>query len=187
MNPITALKDKYITYRLTKADLKKIDEIRLTHGAGHWEQEANNQMCVMQAINMVTTGRRTGSYSHSNFSDDPICVSEAITYFLITMNDYDGAGIEHDDDGKCFVPKRRQNAIKRLAVESINTCPITKKKVNQHGFQEVRDFKNEDYTEAELQRGRILEDVDPGDLKSASRAVRKAIKIYQVAAPVEQV
>lgn len=186
MNPITALKDKYITYRLTKADLKKIDEIRLTHGEGHYEQEANHQMCVMQAINMVTTGQRTGSYPLANFSDHPICVSEAITDFLISVNDYEGAGIEHDDDGNDFVPKRRQNAIKRLAVESINTCPLTKK-VNQHAIQEVRDFKNEDYIEAENQRLRILEDVDPGDLKSASRAVRKAIKIYQVAAPVEQV
>jgi hypothetical protein len=103
----------------------------------------------------------------TGYTDHPICVSEAITTFLIELND------------TCSDRQRAQ--LKKVIPDIVNTCPIKIEEFKTKPAREVRN-RTPEYRSAEAERERILGEVygdAPFDEKL--EAVKRAAAVYQTA------
>lgn len=97
------------------------------------------------------------------YDDHPICVSEAITSFMINLN-----------DSSTDV----QRELLRSAVPDIvGTCPVKLQQGYEHTQYERRD-RTSQYNAAEIERHRVLGGVDDGrSFEEKINAVRQAAQI----------
>lgn len=155
MNPVVTVKSGGVTdviYTLTDEDRKKLAKVQLMDGTGAETDAIMHRMCAMQAVAMLTVqadreippeGEVTSTID--SYTYQPICVSGAITGYIIELND--------------AVPSQRmRNQLRKVAEDILNTCPI-RRTVSKGGAVSDRRRVTPDYTIAEKKRKAILEEV----------------------------